>query len=182
MATRITIRGYEFSYLGSGLEPISVPLLRALAIGNCNSALGLFDRLEANRCPSLSALMITDVSYFPMNVFQRFLKKIRSLRELVLCSEITDFTVITDHAATLELLSLVRKSPHVNLELLSMPHDYIHAMFSSLTALRYLCLSSGNHLIIRTDGRMENLSGTLQITLVSWTTYLKHYIDYFLLA
>jgi hypothetical protein len=178
MATNIAFHDYRFGYLGPGLETISFPLVRALALVNCQGARYFFDQLQANQYPSLSALMITGDSYLPMYHIQSSLREVTSLRELILdgsSAEISDAAFITDHADTLELLSLVRGFEQVKRPVFGkLSNEQIDAMFSSMTKLRHLCLSIRGHSLISLQGSMSTFNKASGVTLVSLTSCLQH--------
>jgi hypothetical protein len=169
MATDITMREYRFGYRGSGLEAISIPLLRALALVNCDRAHYFFDQLRGSQYPYLSALMVTGGSYLPMSRIRSFLREVTCLRELILgpTVDISDATLLTNHTDTLELLSLVRQHCAMNLPIFQMSSEQIGATFSSFTTLRHLCLSSHKASWIYPHGRREIFDEALGIGLVS---------------
>jgi hypothetical protein len=176
LATNLTIHGYRFGYRGSGLWVVCFPLLRALAVVDCCSAHHFFRDLQATQFPDLSALMITGHSLLMSDILKSFIEGIKPLRELILVGagvSISDATLLTNHADTLELLSLGRGPEDEDSTVYLLSGEEMIAMFSSLTALRHLNLCITGDSVIDTRGNIQLVSTSVQNAVVSWNDLPK---------
>lgn len=104
-ATRLTLRGYQFSYFRGNIA-ISCPNLRALALIDCRGDVNFCLQLKGSNLPCLEALMVLAEDGRGDSDYANFIKDLHPLKELVLKVPfvwLDDGSSLLPHARSLEL-------------------------------------------------------------------------------
>jgi hypothetical protein len=168
LATKLTIKGYRFSYESLALRTMSLPALRALAIVDCGQSHFFWNNLQAASFSGLSALMVRGSELCIDIDVMAFIRESRDLRELILEGKYInfgDYTTLANHVSTLEILSIRKFSQGSEYPPFRRTGE-MAVVLSSFTALRHLSICVGGIHRLLPTGSIKDSNRNLDDTLV----------------